>query len=59
VIDIIFGDVVVVVARFRATAVVTLRWRTLSPRGPREEAAEEPLEVGPVEWPGACMPTLG
>jgi hypothetical protein len=32
VIDIIIGDVFFVVARFRATAVVTLRCRTLSPR---------------------------
>jgi hypothetical protein len=30
VIDIIFGDVLVVLARFRATAVVTLRWSKLS-----------------------------
>jgi len=50
VIDIIFGDVFVVVARFRATEVVTLRWRTLSPRGPVEACAPDAKEDAGPMW---------
>ena len=51
-IDIIIGDVFVVVARLRATAVVTLRCRNVSLR-PWSASAPPWTEAGPVGPPDA------